>query len=326
MIKYKLLISIPIHERLEVVIDQILNIKHCNSDCAIVFHFSQGYQDKNSSLPKEKFLQIADKLGDVLINPVSVRTGMDDIIQAHLENFKFAKTQIDFEYFCICASNESFFKTGLYDYIKKMDGGASQDSVKGWLYEKELGDDVPFQEYLKENNISDIKYTYPEGQFFKREVFEYIFKSINDFYDYKTISVVYPRDEVYFATFLGALKTINPDLVLGKTFTYSAYHLTHLWNVTRLRIVYDISHKDWLFTAKRVDRNINDSVRAYLRQSLGYYEEEKELLKDYCDIKELSTARIDWNDFKKLILPVFKNTSSLLSRIGLKPPKKGHLS
>lgn len=326
MLKYKLLISIPIHEKLEVVVDQILNIKKCNSDCAIVFHFSQGYNDKSSLLPKDVFLHITERLGDVLVNPVSVRTGMDDIIQAHIENYKFAKSQIDFEYFCICASNELFFKKGLYDFIYKTDGGASQGSTKGWLYEKELDADIPFQDYLKSNNIKDVKYTYPEGQYFKKDIFESIFNEVNKFYDYKSIEVVYPRDEVYFATILGTLKDKDPKIVIGNTFTYSAYHFTHLWNVTRLRIVIDIAKKDWLYAAKRVDRNINDSIRAFLRQELGYCDIEKEILKDYCDIKKQSNIRIDCNDLKKIILPIFSNISSILSRIGLRPHKKGHLS
>ena len=58
---YNLLFSIPIHERLEVVIDQILNYKCCNPDCAIVFHFSQGYKDSSSFLTKERFRQITER-------------------------------------------------------------------------------------------------------------------------------------------------------------------------------------------------------------------------------------------------------------------------
>ena len=324
--KYQLLFSIPIHERLEVVIDQILNIKHCNPDSAIVFHLSQGYKDANSFLSKESFIQIIEKIGDVYLNPVSVRTGMDDIIQAHLENYSFIKEKIDFEYFCICASNESFIKKGLYESIKSYDGGASQDGVNGWLYEKELEEDDDFQHYLESIGNRYQVHTYPEGQFFKKDVFEYIAKEIASFFDHTTIKTAYPRDEVYFATFLGILGQKDTCIKIGPVFTYSAYHLTHLWNVTRLRIVLELNKRKDIYSIKRVDRNINDSVRAYLRQTLGYLDEEKELLDGICSIDRYSNTQIDWMDIKKLINPVFKNLDSVWSRIGLKPPKKGKIN
>ena len=325
MKRYKLVFSIPIHERLEVVIDQILNIKCCNQDSAIVYHFSPSYKDSNSYLPKDSFIKIIDNIGDVYVNPVSVRTGMDDIIQAHLSNYEFIAHRMEFDYFCICASNESFIKRGLYEHINKYDGGASQDSVKGWIYEKELEHDTDFQSYLKKNDIKSIKYTYPEGQDFRYDIIADIHKMIVAFYEYQNLKTVYPRDEIFYSTFLGHLKEKNPNIKIGKTFAYSAYHLSHLFNVTRLNIKYSLLKDEDVYSAKRVDRNINDSIRVYLRRELGYYEEEQYLLKDVCLLENYTDHQIDLMDLKKFILPLFRNLNSILSRFGLAPRKKGKM-
>ena len=250
---------------------------------------------------------------------------MDDIIQAHLSNFEYIKDKIDFDYFCIGASNESFIKNGLYDKVKEYDCGVSQKEIKGWLYEKDVFNDTVFCEYLKRKGIDKCKRTYPEGQFFKKEVFLYLFNEINTFFDYNTITVAYPREEVFFTTIVEQLKKKNSDFKIGSVYTYSAYHLTHLWNVTRLRIELELNKRKDIYSIKRVDRNINDSVRAYLRQNLGYLDEEKELLDGICSIDRYSNTQIDWMDIKKLINPVLKNLDSVWSRIGLKPPKKGKI-
>lgn len=46
----KLLFSIPIHERLEAVVDQIVNIQSLNEDAGVVLHLSLGYEEKNRKL------------------------------------------------------------------------------------------------------------------------------------------------------------------------------------------------------------------------------------------------------------------------------------
>ena len=108
--KYNIVFSIPIHEKLEVVIDQIINFFYFNQNCAIVFHISQGFNYKQSGLSLEEFKERIAQIGNVYINPESVRTGRDDIIQAHLSNFKFVYSFLEFDFFSLCASNELLLK------------------------------------------------------------------------------------------------------------------------------------------------------------------------------------------------------------------------
>lgn len=325
MKKYKLLISIPIHERLEVVIDQILNVKYCADGSAIVIHFSPSYKDKNSCITKSDFMSIVNQFNFVFVNPESVRTGMDDIIQAHMSNYEYAKTQCDFEYFCICASNESFIKKGVYEYVNQYDAGTFQRDIEGWIYEKELTEDSDLQDFLKKNQVKRIMATYPEGQFFRSDIMDIIHNQIKSFYDYNHILSVYPRDEIFYATLVGHLKDRDKTLKVGTPYTYSAYHLTHLWNVTRIRIAFSLCYNPTIYSAKRVDRYINDSIRVYLRQKLGYQKEEENLLSKYCEIKKYSTLKIDLSDLQKMVFPIFSNFTSVLSRFGLAPRKKGKM-
>ena len=55
--KYKILFSIPVHEKLEVVLDQIANIFTLNKDCGIVLHFSPVFDYANSAIDKDTFIK-----------------------------------------------------------------------------------------------------------------------------------------------------------------------------------------------------------------------------------------------------------------------------
>ncbi|WP_295095950.1 hypothetical protein, partial [Ruminococcus sp.] len=121
--KYNIVFSIPIHEKFEVVLDQIINFFHFNPDCAIVYHISQGFNYKTSQLSKEEFVKAIDIIGNVYINPESVRTGGADIIQAHLSNFKYIASVVDFVFFSMCSSNELFIKAGLTGFVNDHDCG-----------------------------------------------------------------------------------------------------------------------------------------------------------------------------------------------------------
>lgn len=55
--KYKILFSNPVHEKLEVVLDQIANIFTLNDDCGIVLHFSPVFDYSHSAIDKNTFIK-----------------------------------------------------------------------------------------------------------------------------------------------------------------------------------------------------------------------------------------------------------------------------
>lgn len=301
-----IIFSIPIHQRLEVVLDQICNIQHFNPNCGIVFHLSQGFDYKTSLVSKDEFIEQTKRLGNVFINPESVRTGFADIIQAHMSNFEYASKICDFQYFAICASNESFIREGLYDKIRLYDCGYRLNKLEkssDWKYGEKLFHDSDLLNYLKSNGYNIIDVTTPEGQYFKKDMMAEVVETIKGFYDYRNMKEAYPREEVYFSTIA---RNVFPKAKVGSIFTYSAYHYKFLWDVTRVEISNLVNKETDIFSVKRVDRQLNDNIRVYLRHKYNYQNQLTECLPTGIrSVEKYSCLKIDLlsirKDFKELL-------------------------
>lgn len=317
-----IIFSIPIHQRLEVVVDQICNIMHFNPNCGCVFHLSQGFDYDGSSISKQQFLEIVSKFDNVYINPVSVRTGLGDIVQAHMANYEYALKVSDFKYFSILASNESFIKPGIADMVKKYDCGCLQIDVTDFdtnlYYAKCAQNDKFLKAFEKLTGCNRIFFSNIEGQYYKRELFDKIFSLINQFYDYKEVTDFYPREEYFFSTIVGYLKSKKEPIEIGPIFTYSAYHFGHLFDATPHEIRRIINKQCNIFTVKRVDRIFSDNVRCYLRQRYGYFEQEVSLLSNYISVERKSIVGIYISDLKKWSKTLWNKKSVILKRLGIK--------
>ena len=268
---YNIVFSIPIHERLEVVVDQSINFLHYNPNCAIIFHVSPSSDFvENSYLSYNDFANIIKDIGNIYINPNQVRTGFSDIIQAHISNYEYVKDILDFSHFCLCASNELFIRDGLYNSIKNYDCGFETKHLMNtnWICKNETLSDIELQNYLKSLSCKDILYSHVEGSFYNKELFGDICKMILSFYDYKKMKVAYPREEIYFATIANIIckksKTIN-KIKENYLFTYIPWH--HAYGKIDARI-YEINNclkGTKYYSVKRVGRSLNDVVRSYIR-------------------------------------------------------------
>lgn len=291
----KLVFSIPIHERLEAVVDQIVNIQSLNSDAGIVLHLSLGYSDANSDLSLSDFEQLLANFENVYINPNRVRTGNYDIIQAHIANFNYIKNIFDFEYFCMCASNELFVKPGLYDYISTYDCGLDYNDVDKnvkWYAGRQAKTDEALKSMMASVQTTKVVGSQIEGTFYRKNLFEKIVKVIIEHYNYQAMDVAYAREEVYFSTIFWALNKADEYRVLKQgMFTFCPWERQFTMNV-RLKEVQEIicNGKIHLYSVKRVDRKINDCIRAYVRQLYGYVEKEQVLLNDMA--KSFSSAKL----------------------------------
>jgi len=277
--KYNIVFSIPIHEKFEVVLDQVINFFYYNNNCAIVFHISQGFNYESSLISKDSFIQIISKIGNVFVNPESVRTGLGDIIQVHLSNFKYISTKAEFDFFCMSASNDMFIKKGMYDYIKNYDCGYCLVNVLNidwhWRTGESAKKDDTLKRIMKELNTEVIYGSQIEGTYYKKELFANIVREIENYFDYKLISEKYPRDEIYFTTVAEALQgqKDTSSLLKGNLVTYIPWR-TITMNIKIRKIVELQTNDDAFYCVKRVPRNLNDSVRQYLRKTGGYYKDE----------------------------------------------------
>ena len=305
---YNIVFSIPIHEKFEVVVDQICNIKYFNKNCGIVFHISESFNYKDSKISREQFENIVKEIGDVWINPVSLRSGRSDIIQTYISNFEYIKNFVDFEYFAFCASNESFIKSGTYEYLKDFAWGTRNIIIskpEDWKFGKDLFDDKDLTNFLKSQG-GQIIFSNAEGQFFTKGLFDQICYKINSFYDFTQIVNFYPREEIYFSSVAACLAKDN-GCKMGQIYTYSAYHFRFLWDVTRFEINKLLKNDNQLFSVKRVDRKFNDNIRVFLRQKFGYGQSLEYIVGNTIKLETMNMLEIDVISLKKNFKQLFKN-------------------
>lgn len=265
--KYNIIFSIPIHEKLEVVLDQVYNFKCFNPKSAIVFHISKGFNYQDSHITKSRFEEEIKQIGDVYINPESVRTGFADIIQAHISNFKYISSILDFDYFSLCASNELFVKRGLYEHINIYDCGLEKKSIENCIFKQSIIEDTDLAKYTK-GDYSKIFFSHVEGTFYNKTIFSTIISKITDFYDYNCMQSAYPREEVYFSTILWSDEEFRKDVRVleDALFTYVPWNRKNGKIDVRIREIKKILKKDSPFySVKRVRRSLNDYVRSYVR-------------------------------------------------------------
>ncbi len=104
-----ILFSIIVHERPEVIVNQIDNFKYFNQGCQFVLHFSAWMSHIDVLLTK-KLLASRDY---IYFNDSQMWSGHGDGTQMkmHVLNYLYAKKiGIVFEYFCLHASNDMFVK------------------------------------------------------------------------------------------------------------------------------------------------------------------------------------------------------------------------
>ncbi len=110
----KLVISIPVHEYPEVVLNQLENIWKWVPETIVVLHVSSQF---DFSIPQHKQLYI---------NPTRYPSHGSCVLKLHLLNYQYIREQIpDLDYFSCEASNDLFIKSGLLDYISNFVGGAA---------------------------------------------------------------------------------------------------------------------------------------------------------------------------------------------------------
>lgn len=120
-----ILISIPVHENPEVILDQISNINKFAPHSKIILHPSRQFLEKEHT-----FIPILASMPGVLLNPSPIYTRSGMVLKCHISNFIHAKNiGVDFSHFALHSSNDMFVKNGVEDYIYSHGYGFSQLSL-----------------------------------------------------------------------------------------------------------------------------------------------------------------------------------------------------
>ena len=273
------MISIPVHEKTEVVIDQIINYKYFCPNCGIVLHISKGFDYKNSFHTEKEFLFILSTFDNVFVNPSHLDTAFADIIHTHVSNFDYVSKIVDFEYFCMGASNDLFVRAmpEIKDYDINCDDKLVENKAN-WAWFKHTFSD----EYLKSivdyfnGTKSDVRNSQIEGSFYKKDIFKNISEIIKKFYNFEDVKknnrIIYPREEVYFSTIAFLLNKDVRNLKLNYTFVaWNNFNFT-----PKIEEIISISNGniEGKFSVKRVARNLNDTMRFMIATQIGHYREQ----------------------------------------------------
>ena len=282
------MISIPVHERAEVVIDQICNYKFFCPDCGIVLHISNGFNWKDSLLKEEEFLSILSEFENVFVNSTRFNTAWADIVHTHISNFEYVSKIAEFEYFSFGASNDLFVRNmpPISNCDANFDNSILEKCLSHAWHIKTLEDKYLFEilDYFGAH-FSDVRKGLIEGSFYRKELFQEIIDVINKVYSYEKIQnkdrIIYPREEIYYPTVAGllnkskSLKIVQPNYTCifwgNKNFVPTEQQIT---DIAQGKI-------QGQYAVKRVLRRIDDSTRVYIGTQIGNYREQTlELIHD----------------------------------------------
>lgn len=289
-----ILVSIPVHEKIEVIENQIKNINYFLDNPYICLHISSKYNLEKDASEKRIDLKQYDKL---LINENRYDTSWGNIIHTHLSNFNYARERVNFDSIVINSSNDMYVRQGASKYINLSKNGFQLKPTNNemlWSCGKEAYLDKQLLEILKKLGTNRIWGSQPEGVFFQKDVFNEIYKLIINTNFLNDTTLFYPREEIYFSTLGEALigeskgkPIILSEIVINGINAESDSYIKKLlkrvfqnkkitrsmidsirnekpskkWEYDGEQKLYDVND---LYGVKRIDRDINDLLRKYI--------------------------------------------------------------
>jgi len=219
----KAIISIPVHERPDVILDQIANINRFFPEADIVLHVSAGYFEKYKIEP------ICGQRG-VYINPEHMETGWGNIFLTHVNNFFFVETLGNkYDYFIFHSSNDLYVRHGVAEYIQQFDAGFNLHYLPKkytyWWPCARAWEDPGLEACMEAIGQTRIIATQVEGSFYKMDIVRTIMKTILNCVDSGKVQpdkgIYGTREEMFFSTLA---ECMVPRAKIGRPFIFSEVH------------------------------------------------------------------------------------------------------
>ena len=246
-------VSIPVHENIEVVIDQCKNMLKYLHNPRVILHVSRKAnfdKDKLGTKIKEEKLN-----NNIFVNPKSVETGWGSIIEAHLANIEFARQMADdprSAKFVFHSSNDLIVKQGVADFIKSNKNAfhiRRYDYPGYWWVANVAQRDPCLRKMLTYvSGVARIYGSQIEGAFYNLENLLEISNIIRRFYSFSPGELFYTREEIFFPSVALALK-IAPT---ASPYVFSEVHrfdrmLWHIYaNIDKCRCASNESLKHFI--------------------------------------------------------------------------------
>ena len=178
MPKPRLFISLLVHEKPEVILDQLKNFKRYAPEAVVVLHLSKGFSLPDSAVHEFK------ALGQVHINPVQVATNKVNLLYPHFVNLELI-LQLGAEgndKVALHASNDMLVRAGVDAYVGDYDaayfskGFVTPDTTDS--YAKKIFLDEEFAALRKKSGATDIVWSQVEGSFYPVSVLRHVVEQI----------------------------------------------------------------------------------------------------------------------------------------------------
>jgi hypothetical protein len=284
----KLMISLLVHEREDVVFDQIQNFKRYVPGVSIIIHIAKTFSKNSPTL--------SDRLASeskVLVNPINLDTAWADGSQAeaHILNLQYLfKKKEAFDGCIFHASNDLYVRGGLLDYLEGIDAACQQDPIKDPIWIESVQKDK-LMTYLHSKFGTNPIWSEIEGSFYTRRVLEEMLAIIDEFNPgwmerilRKTPSILRRRHRIR-AAFKGVFypreETIFPTLAKPFLSTYVKPFCLRKINPGEVALIQDVDRmqagefdseslpKRKYFVLKRINRLLDDPVRTYIRDQIS---------------------------------------------------------
>lgn len=286
--RLKLVVSILAHEKPEVVLDQLANLRHFLPDATVVLHLHRqfAWMEKKSlfGYPESAFVDFA-KQPNVLVNPKSVTTLWANLHHAHHANFHYACRELDFDYFLLHSSSDMFAREGVEQYVSQHDCGVSILAPQpefGYALRAE-GDPV-YQAIARDAGAKELWISQVEGTFYRRELFADLVARIERHHKFDP-SKSYVHEEIYYPTIISAmnvkrgypyllredraeLPSLDEKLVELIRAVGLPDHFKERWRLGR-RAVYQVWEGKHIYAMRPVPRVYNHPLRQCLRDVIA---------------------------------------------------------
>jgi len=270
-----ILFSIPVHERPEVVVNQVENFRHFNPGCQIVLHISAWMPE-----PVLKTMKMA--LSDhpyVYLNDTRIWSGYADGTQMkmHIINYLYAqKLTLEFDYFCPHASNDMFVRDGLEEYMKRFDAGGSfherDPKNKTWIHGYRSLFDTSLKRIMKKYDLFKIYGGQLEGSFYRKKIMdEVVVRAMT--YGFYEIPGVYAHGYSPMGSRLAGKKKIRAifnRICRGVFYAKEEVYFTTLsQDLVTTRAPFNYCYVNWLDNLKITKEDV-DHVRSGNFDALSY--------------------------------------------------------
>ncbi len=263
-----ILFSIPVHERQDIIHNQIENILYYNPNAKIILHINPSF----SSFQKEDFFSKYKPYVFINKNQYDYKHGKG-LMWIHVQNFLSAIQQgVEFETYALISSNELFFQKGLIDYIRKVKNGVQlvpYNTSNLWHnFHKGLENHPQMSELMKKRGLNVFYGGQAEGNFFEKEVFQEMSEiylstfGTNVLHDFETEEVV---PQTIFASFQKpfgtpfTLQNYTNKIKFDSLFINNLREKSFIIPIKPIKGTLQSPHMgrstDGIFSVKRIDRD-----------------------------------------------------------------------